>query len=222
MEQWYGEYFAQTWYKSTYLVRLPSQIGRVIDGDREWNNIYDSGCNFTCLAMIIGVDPARLASVLSSKRYFFSDATLRTKCLTGKYGGLVWDQNAPNGRLKTITISDFWHSKLDRRVKISLSFDSKEITMKLSEGVAIIKAARKDGFHVIVGPREHSHLVAGVIGDEYYIWDPDDTERPLEDFLQGKIRLGDVFDHYKGEPIEFWKYRLELVSVHGDSSGIGL
>jgi hypothetical protein len=211
MEQWYGEYFSQTWYKNTFLVRKPSQIGRVIDGDREWNNIYDSGCNFTCLAMIIGVDPARLASVLSSERYFFSDATLRTKCLTGKYSGLVWDQNAPNGRLKTITISDFWHSKLDRRVEISLGFDSKEITMKVSEGVAIIKAARKDGFDVIAGPREHSHLVAGVIGDEYYIWDPDDTERPLEDFLRGKMRLRDFFDYYKGEPIEFWKYRLDLI-----------
>jgi hypothetical protein len=210
MEQWYREYFAQTWYKNTFLVRKPSQIGRVIDGDREWNNIYDSGCNFTCLAMIIGVDPARLASVLSSEKYFFSDATLRTKFLTGKYGGLVWDQNAPNRRLKTIVISDFWHSKLDRRVEISLSFDSREITVKISEGEAIVKAARKDGFHVIVGPREHSHLVAGMVDDEYYIWDPDDTERPVEDYLQGKIRLGDVFDHFKGEPIEFWKYRLLL------------
>ena len=211
MEQWYGEYFAQTWYKNTFLVRKPSQIGHVIDGDREWNNLYDSGCNFTCLAMIIGVDPARLASKLSSENYFFSDTTLRTKYLTGKYGGLVWDQNAPNGRLKNIEVDNFWHSKLDRRVKLSLNFVSRDITMKLSDGEGIIEAARKDGFHLIVGPKEHSHLVAGMIDDEYYIWDPDDTERPLEDFLQGKIRLGDVFKYYKGKAIEFWKYRLDLI-----------
>ena len=210
MEQWYGEYFAQTWYKNSFLVRKPSQIGRVVDGDQEWNNIYDSGCNFTCLAMIIGVDPARLASVLSSESYFFSDATLRTKYLTGKYGGLVWDQNAPNRRLKTIVISDFWHSKLDRREKISLSFQGKEITRNVYEGEGIIKTARNDGLAVIAGSKEHSHLVAGIVNNEYYVWDPDDTERPVEDYLQGKIRLGDVFDHYKGEPIEFWKYRLDL------------
>ena len=210
MEQWYNEYFAQTWYKNTFLVRKPSQIGQVIDGDREWNNLYDSGCNFTCLAMIIGVDPARLASELSSENYFFSDTTLRTKYLTGKYGGLVWDQNAPNERLKTIEIDDFWHSRLDKRIKLSLTFQGIEITRNVSEGAGIIKASRKDGFHVVVGPREHSHLVAGMIDDQYFLWDPDDTDRPLEDFLKGNIRLSDVFDYYKGEPIEFWKYRLDF------------
>jgi hypothetical protein len=211
MEQWYGEYFSQTWYKNTFLVRKPSQIGRVVDGNREWNNIYDSGCHFTCLAMIIGVDPARLASVLSSESYFFSDATLRTKFLTGKYGGLVWDQNAPNERLKTIAIDNFWHSKLERRTKINLRLQGIEITWNVAEGVGIIKAARKDGFHVIVGPMEHSHLVAGMVDNKYYLWDPDDSaERPIEDFLQGKMRLGHIFDYYKDEPIEFWKYRLDL------------
>ena len=213
MEQWYGEYFSQTWYKNTFLVRKPSQIGRVVDGDREWNNIYDSGCNFTCLAMIIGVDPARLASALSSEIYFFSDATLRTKFLTGKYGGLVWDQNAPNGRLKTIVIDNFWHPRLKRRARITLSFQRIEIARSVSEGEAIVKDARKDGFHVIAGPREHSHLVAGMVDGEYYIWDPDDTERPLEDYLQGKMRLSDIFDHYKDQRIEFWKYRLDLICL---------
>ena len=215
MEQWYGEYFAQTWYKNTFLIRKPSQIGRVVDGDREWNNIYDSGCNFTCLAMIIGVDPARLASELSSHKYFYSDATLRTKYLTGKYGGLVWDQNAPNERLKTIVIDNFWHPKFDRRIKINLSFQGIEKIKNVSEGEGIVKAARKDGFHTIVGPREHSHLVAGVVDNGYYLWDPDDSaERSIEDFLQGKMRLSHIFDYYKGEPIEFWKYRLKLVCVH--------
>ena len=211
MEQWYGEYFAQTWYKNAFLVRKPSQIGQVIDGDREWNNLYDSGCNFTCLAMIIGVDPARLASELSPHKYFYSDSTLQTKFLTGKYGGLVWDQNAPNERVKTIEIDNFWHSKLDKRTKLSLSFQGTEITRNVNDGECIIKAARKDGMDVIVGPSEHSHLVAGVINNEYFLWDPDDSERPVEHFLQGKMKLGDVFNYYKGEPIEFWKYRLNLI-----------
>ena len=211
MEQWYSEYWAQTWYKNTFLVRKPSQIGQVIDGDREWNNLYDSGCHFTCLAMIIGVDPARLASELSSQNYFYSDATLQTKFLTGKQGGLVWDQNAPNGRLKTIVIDNFWHSKLGRRTRIILSFQGKEITRNVAEGEAIIKAARKNGFHVVVGPWEHSNLVAGMIDGDYYVWDPDDTERSVEDFLQGKIRLGNVFEYYKGKAIEFWKYRLNWI-----------
>lgn len=69
MKQWYRQYYSQTWYANTFLVRRPNQIGRTFDG-KEWNNIYDSGCHFTCLATILAVDPARLASELKDEPFF--------------------------------------------------------------------------------------------------------------------------------------------------------
>ena len=62
MEKWYDQYWAQNWYKNTYLVNKAEQITQAVNPPCEWNNIHDSGCNFTCLAMIVGVDPAYLTS----------------------------------------------------------------------------------------------------------------------------------------------------------------
>ncbi|MEA3428399.1 MAG: hypothetical protein U9Q84_04115 [Thermodesulfobacteriota bacterium] len=213
MERWYQEYYSQNWYKNTFLVRRPEQIGQAINSDEiEWNNIHDSGCNFTCLAMIIGVDPARLSSELSSYSYhfFFADSELRAQYLIGKKGGLVWDQNEPYKKVPKVVIKNFWHTKLGRRTKITISFKGEIKTKDVTEGKRFIVAARKDGLHVICGPDNHSHLVAGKIDNEFYIWDPDDSEKPVEKYLKGQVRLNHIFENDIDEPIEFWKYRVDF------------
>lgn len=210
MKKWYTEYWAQTWYKNTFLVRRPDQIAQAIGHDREWNNVYDSGCNFTCLAMIVGIDPARLASELSSHGYFFADAQLPAKHLTGKTAGLVWDQNAPHIRLNSIVLKDIWHSHLNKRVSIAVRFLKKTSITSYLEGKRWVAAVHTKGQHVICGPEDHSHLVAGTIGEAFFLWDPDDSCRSVEENLEGKITLRRLFDECPSQPIEFWGYQLHL------------
>ena len=64
MHLFYPRYHAQSFYRNTFLVDKPQQIARAEKSDREWNNLAESGCHFTCLAMIAGVDPALLADLL--------------------------------------------------------------------------------------------------------------------------------------------------------------
>ena len=61
MHLFYPRYHAQSFYRNTFLVDKPQQIARAEKSDREWNNLAESGCHFTCLAMIAGVVPALLA-----------------------------------------------------------------------------------------------------------------------------------------------------------------
>ncbi len=61
MHLFYPRYHAQSFYRNTFLVDRPQQIARAEKSDREWNNIAESGCHFTCMAMIGCVDPATLA-----------------------------------------------------------------------------------------------------------------------------------------------------------------
>ena len=61
MHLFYPRYHAQSFYRNTFLVNRPQEIARAEKSDREWNNLAESGCHFTCLAMIAGVDPATLA-----------------------------------------------------------------------------------------------------------------------------------------------------------------
>jgi hypothetical protein len=208
MKRWYSEYWAQTWYRNTFLVKRLGQIAKAIGHDHEWNNLKDSGCNFTCLAMIVGIDPARLASVLSSQPFFFADRLLPAKDLTGKTGGLVWDQNAPHGGRKQIVIKNIWHSRLDRRTSITVTFKGISKAQTYNEGKKLVDAMHARGRHIICGPKEHSHLVAGTIGGEFYVWDPDESERPVEENLSGRVTLRQLFDDYPGQPIEFWEYQL--------------
>ncbi len=61
MHLFYPRYHAQSFYRNTFLVNRPQEIARAEKSDHEWNNIAESGCHFTCMAMIGGVDPATLA-----------------------------------------------------------------------------------------------------------------------------------------------------------------
>ena len=93
MHLFYPRYHAQSFYRNTFLVDKPQQIARAEKSDREWNNLAESGCHFTCLAMIAGVDPALLADAAIQTGYYAPDKDLPARALDGKRGPLVWDQN---------------------------------------------------------------------------------------------------------------------------------
>lgn len=211
MMQWYSCYFSQTWYANTFLVSSPNQIGCAIAHDREWNNIYDSGCNFTCLAIILNIDPGRLASELRNEKYFFEDGSLPADYLDGTQRGLVWDQNAPNSRRKAVRLKDFWHSTLKRRVSLTLQYVGKTSTSDYDEGCAHVDAIRARGNHAVCGTWEHSHLVAGESNEGYFVWDPDGSETTVEQNLAGFLTLRKLFDAYPNQKIEFWEYFADLV-----------
>ena len=98
---WYDEtsYQSQNWYSSTFLVHHFKDISRATGSNKEWNNIKDSGCHFTCISMILGINPAYLASILRSSRkhYFLSDKTIPSKKINSDEDThLVWDKNRPS------------------------------------------------------------------------------------------------------------------------------
>ena len=206
----YRDYYAQTWYRNTFLVRRPTQIGRS-DKEMEWNNVYDSGCSFTCIAMILGVDPARLASALSNHSFFFADADYPATMLTGAKGGLVWDCNAPNGRVHIAKLTRFWHPHFNRRVTAAVRYLGCKATDKHAVALRMIRNARRWGLHVICGPTAHAHLIAGNDGRDFIIWDPDNTALSVEQNLAGDYRLKDIFTANPNEPIEFCFYALDIV-----------
>jgi hypothetical protein len=207
---WYPEYWAQTWYKNTFLVRRPEQIAREIGGERGWNNLYHSGCNFACIAMIIGIDPARLASELSAQPFFAADKSAPARYVSGKRGRMVWDQNAPHETLKVVTLRRVWHSKLGHRTTIRIRYDGEHIALDHAAALRIVARAHRQGRHLICGPETHAHLVAGRVGRDFYVWDPDDTEHSVEDNLRRKVTLRRMFTAYPDQPIEFCQYRVNF------------
>jgi hypothetical protein len=204
MQTFYIEYFAQTWYANTFLVRRPEQIGRAIDGDRDWNNVHDSGCNFVCLAIIAGIDPARMASALATQSYFYADPTLPAITIGGRRGGLVWEGNRPLLGEPGIQLPGLWHPHLNRRENIVIRLVAIETATQHRHGKRIVARARRRNLHVICGTEEHSHLVAGTIDGDYFLWDPDDSVVPVEDNMAGRCRLKSLFVH--GVDVEFWLY----------------
>jgi len=210
MKAWYRDYWAQTWYSNTFLVRRPRQIAQTVDADRDWNNVYDSGCNFTCIAMIVGIDPAYLASILSTQRFFYADNTLTSQRLSGKRGGLVWDRNAPNAELRHITLTSLWHPRRRCRVTVTARFVESIVTRNYREGLRVVAAMHAAGGHVVCGTEEHSHLVAGTIDEDFALWDPDDTVVDVETNLSGGFTLRHLFQKYRGEAVEFWHYECDI------------
>lgn len=212
MESWYEEYWSQNWYKNTFLVSKPQQIAKVNKAKGEWNNIAESGCHFTCLAMIVGIDPARLASELSSKKIFLPDPKLQANRLSDTTGGLVWDQNAPHSGLKSVELKNIWHSRLRSETTVKISFIDKSSTTNHIDGINSVTGFHKQGLHVICGPDTHSVLVAGTTGKDFFLWDPDSSPgvTPIQQSLGGQYTLRDLFDRNKDEPIEFWAYQVEF------------
>ena len=213
MKTWYPheQYFSQAWYKNTFLVRRPTQIGKANTNERDWNNIHDTGCNFTCIAMLVGIDPARLASALSQQSFFYADYAAPATMLTGATGGLVWDANAPNEHIRSVRLSQLWHPRMKRRVTAVVRYKGYAKAKRHATALNVVKRARQRSQHVICGPFEHAHLVAGEIGDDYFVWDPDDTSVSVEDSLAGRFRLKQLFAENANEAIEFCFYSVEFL-----------
>jgi hypothetical protein len=227
IETWYPQFYAQTWYQNTFLVHLPSQIGQALGGDQEWNNLYDSGCNFTCLAMMVGVDPAYLASVISrlEKPFFDVDPGTPALCLTGQYSGLVWDNNGP-GKGKPLDLPKVWirGPEGQRACSVTIQLVSKKFTKDADKGRQFVKEARKKGYHIVCGPDDHSHLVAGTVAStvagttergDYFVWDPngDDEDWDIKDSLTGKVTFARLFEYYKERMIEFLIYKVHVTNL---------
>lgn len=216
VNSWYRHYFSQNWYKNTFLISEPKQIARVNNRHGEWNNLNDSGCHFTCISMIVGVDPARLASALSKEKFFKKDNDFSAKYLNGEVDGLVWDCNAPHEHSPSMHLSKFWHPFFNRRIEITVSFVTKSSVSNHESGCLLVRGIRDRGNHVVFGTSAHSLLVAGVLGDDFYIWDPDTTSEDggtsEEDNVFAKYSLRSFFKKHPNEEVEFWEYKVVVNS----------
>lgn len=208
MDSWYDEYFVQNWYGNTFLVRRPSQIAREVNGNRDWNTIADYGCHFTCLAMIIGMDPARLASILAKQRYFYANSAIPAVTLAGKRGGIISDGNVPYHKNQRLRLDCFWHSRSASRRSVTIRLIRIVKTHVHTDAKALITHAREKGLHIVCGPEEHSCLVAGRRKRDYYLWDPDAKDTAIEETMRGRYNLKTMFKQNKPQPIEFWLYQV--------------
>ena len=202
---WYEEsnYQSQNWYSSTFLVHHFKDISRAKKSNKEWNNIEESGCHFTCISMIFGINPAYLASILRSgrKHYFLSDASLRSVRLNSKEDTyLVWDKNNPSTVGENIDIANiFIPGKGFCNAGIELvniaDFSS------LSDASSWITNRRQDGLHIIAGPESHSFIVAGTNSKkEVVVWDPDTSAmnyKVVARMIKNGVSLKDVMQRYK-------------------------
>ena len=173
MHLFYPRYHAQSFYRNTFLVDKPQQIARAEKSDREWNNIAESGCHFTCLAMIAGVDPATLADAAIQTGYYAPDKDLPARALDGKRGPLVWDQNVPSKKGRSWVFRQVWHP--DRRALVDIEFSCQrwDDHLPLKTATRLAHAAVLEGRHVVSGSFEHSVLIAGLSADGPLVWDPD-------------------------------------------------
>lgn len=224
MPNWYPRYESQCWYTNTFLVNRFREIGRAAGEMREWNNIYGSGCNFVCIAMMLGLNPAYLASLLAAQRFFRADRSTPARLLAGSVGGrsaqyLVWDDNRPYPEGDVLEIQRFWHPYRGRTT-CRLRLLAIKTARTLSAANAVIAAARRARQHVICGYDDHSHLVAGMARGGYFLWDPVSDERhwhfrlAVEDNVAGRYSLRRFFltrrrqREFRGLPVQFWIYDL--------------
>lgn len=192
---WYPieNYKSQSWYRNTFLVKSFSHIAKVVSGseNKGWNNIYDSGCHFTCLAMIIGCDPASLASSCAAVKpdFFRPDPTQMGARLNDKKVNLfVWDMNKPHTVDRPVTIPRLW---IPKRGFTDVTIALKEVhkMIKLPTVIEDIGDKRKQGLHIICGEAVHSMLVAGRNRKGYLLWEPDTSHLSLAE-TQNMIKNG--------------------------------
>lgn len=208
MINWYNAFYSQCWYRNTFMVNLKyekkkktniEEIKRISyhDGNNQsWNNIEDSGCNFTCLAMIIGIDPARLATLLGEQYFFGPDENYESRYLCGETGYFVWDRNAPEIG-DSIILKNIWiHGEkeiADVKISIVEEKSGKSGLRKLGSIKKYIEKHHEKGNHIVIGPSEHSLLVAGSVKDSYFLWDPDTARgNSITDSLAGRLTLEKV------------------------------
>ncbi len=212
----YRRYFAQSFYRNTFLVDRPQQIARAEKSDREWNNVAESGCHFTCLAMIAGVDPATLADAAIRKGYYAPDKELPARALDGSRGPLVWDQNVPAKRGHAFTFAKVWHP--DRRALVDIEFICRRWKdhLPLKEAIRLAHAAIVEGRHVVSGSFEHSVLIAGLSADGPLVWDPDAergsgaARRRLRAMVEGGLALRAWAERERVRKFTIVEYKLRL------------
>jgi len=212
LTSWYDKYESQCWYKNTFLVKNPSQISQATSGDREWNNIEGSGCNFVCLSMIIGINPAHIASYLKDTNgYFGIDKSLASKNLKGESTHLVWDRNKPSFKGDEITIKEIHHPEKGI-TNVTVKLEIIEMESDIVKARELITKHKSDGKHIICGYDDHSRLVAGTKSGEYYLWDPDLESTKLDDNINGEHSLDWFYSMYASEKkyanksAEYWVY----------------
>ncbi len=198
-DMWYpsGNYKSQAWYRNTFLVQRFSQIARVVSGSASpgWNNLSDSGCHFTCLAMIIGCDPAQLASAVSAIRpdYFRPDKTQTAARLNdGKLIPFVWDMNKPNITNRPVTVPQLW---IARQGFVDVTMVLRDVfkVVQYSEVMETFASLRKRRLHIICGEETHSLLVSGGRKGSYVVWEPDSSILTCEE-TRVMIKSGIPFD----------------------------
>jgi len=217
METWYRNYESQCWYKNTFLVNKASQISQAVKNEREWNNIYGSGCHFVCLSTIIGINPAYLASELKELKFFGYDRSIKSKNLKDKKTFLVWDRNEPHNKYKSIKISNIFHPE-HGVVDITIRFIEIIKTDKIEEANILIKNHKLKGNHIICGYQDHSRLVAGINKNKYFLWDPDINETDVTKNISGQYDLEWFYSAYKNvnefseQIAEYWVYSVNFKS----------
>lgn len=215
MNSWYDKYESQCWYKNTFLVSEFHQISKVDVKDGEWNNIEGSGCHFVCLSMMIGINPAYLASKLKCSNYFKLDRSLKSKKLDGTSSFLVWDKNEPSKKNPVVEIKNVYHP-VKGVVDITIRFLEIIKTNDINETNVLIEKNKFKGNHVICGYGDHSRLVAGKDNDNYYLWDPDLSETEIQKNILGEYDLRWFYNLYSNdgdfsnEVAEYWVYAVEF------------
>lgn len=217
MDIWYDSFQSQCWYKNTFLINSPKQISRVNKGDREWNNIEGSGCHFVCLSMILGMNPAYLASKLAELNFFKIDRSLPSTKLDLTPSYLVWDKNEPYKNTPSITIDNVFYSNKNKLCDITINFLDIIETNNIQEANEIIKNHRLKGNHIICGYSDHSRLVSGVKNKKYFLWDPDLTETNIADNISGTYDLNWFYNlystqkEYTNRKAEYWIYSIDIL-----------
>ena len=216
MHLFYPRYHAQSFYRNTFLVNRPQEIARAEKSDREWNNLAESGCHFTCLAMIAGVDPATLADAAIKKGYYQPDKDLPARALDGKRGPLVWDQNVPARKGDAFTFPKVWHAGKGRLVDLQFTCRRWDDYVSLKAATRLIHDAILQGRHVVSGSFEHSVLIAGLSDDGPLVWDPDverdsgAARRWLQAMVEGGLSLRAWAEHEKVRKFSVVEYELNV------------
>lgn len=197
MKSWYALYQSQCWYRNTFLVNNHTDVV-------EKNNIYNSGCHFTCTAMMLNTNAAMLASELSKQYYFSQDST-----------GLVWDNNRPNKIGESIYIP-FLVTQHGIIEDIKLTLVSQVEKTDVSTSEQFIKEQHAQGLHIICGNAYHSLLVAGEKNGSYFIWDPDTSWRNdeidlIKKNLSGEHTIEWLYKNYNcNRKVNFWVYSIDI------------
>ncbi len=174
--------------------------------------MYGAGCPFVCISKVLGLDPARLATLLSDQADFFeADPGLPAVNVCGELGNLVWDMNKPSVPDTPMLLDTVWHPTAGQ-CSIKLELHKIEYAKSASTGRRIVAEARSNQYHVICGASDHSRLVAGEVADEYLLWDPDTESTSIDQNLEGRLTLEWLFREYRRKRIEFWIYSLAITA----------